>query len=365
MTDSCAVPFTYVNRPFIDDIEFYQNKTTEILTSGQFIMGAELAAFEQEFATFTGAAWGVGVGNGLDALKLALQAADVGEGDQVVVPSHTFIATWLAVYAVGATPVTVPVSKSTYGLEADVVRQYLTPATKAVIGVHLYGHPCDALALRTMCDEKGLWFIEDAAQAHGASISGQAVGSLGHMAAFSFYPTKTLGAVGDGGIVTGTSPELHEKLKLLRNYGSSVKYRHDIVGTNTRLDELQAAFLRRRLEKLPAEHAARNALASLYDQALDNRDLTLPQKVVGIEHAYHLYVVRHPERDRLRDYLATHNIDTVIHYPIACARQPLNADDSLHCDVADEMAATVLSLPMSAFHTPAQLERVIKVVNSF
>ena len=362
---AARIPFTYVNAPFADDIEFYQQKTAALLTGGQFIMGEELAAFECEFAAFTGADWGVGVGNGLDALKLALQAAGVGVGDQVVVPNHTFIATWLAVYAVGATPVSAPVSEDTYGLDAETVEKCLTPATKAVIGVHLYGHPCDALAIRKLCDDAGLVFIEDAAQAHGSSIDGRPVGSLGHMAAFSFYPTKTLGAVGDGGMVTGCSPELQEELKLLRNYGSSVKYRHDIVGTNSRLDELQAAFLRRRLEKLSAEHANRNALATIYDQGLTLPDLRTPQKRAGHEHAYHLYVVRHPERDRLRDHLAAHDIDTVIHYPISCGRQPLNTDPALICDQADEIAATVLSLPMSAFHSPAEIERVVSVVNSY
>jgi dTDP-4-amino-4,6-dideoxygalactose transaminase len=318
--------------------------------SGWMILGPEVNAFEAEFAAYCGAAQAVGVANGLDALTLALRAAGIGAGQEVIVPSHTFAATWLAVAAVGARPVPAEVDPATYGLDPAAAAAALTPKTAAIVAVSLYGHPVDMDPLADLAARHSLFLLEDAAQSHGARYKGRRTGALAHATAFSFYPTKNLGALGDGGAVTTDDPALADRLRRLRNYGSAEKYVHEEIGVNSRLDELQAAFLRARLKRLDAGNAARRKLAARYDAGLAARvDLALPAQAAWAEHAYHLYVVRSARRDALRAELAAAGIETLIHYPVACHLQPAFAGLGYGVGafpIAEQLAAEVLSLPL-------------------
>ena len=321
-----------------------------VAASGRLILGPELAAFESEFAAYCGAAHAVGVGNGLDALTLALRAAGVGAGDEVIAPSHTFVATWLAIAATGARPVPVEPDPATCTLTAEAVAAAVTPRTAAVIPVSLYGHPVDIDPLLAVCKRHGLFVLEDAAQSHGAAYEGRRTGSLAHATAFSFYPTKNLGALGDAGAVTTSDAGLAERLRKLRNYGSIRKYEHEHAGVNSRLDELQAAFLRAKLPRLDAANDRRRAHAAAYAQTLGGAaGLTLPVEASWARHVYHLYVVRSPERDALQARLEAAGVQTLIHYPTPCHLQPAFADlgfRSGQFPLAERLAREVLSLPM-------------------
>jgi dTDP-4-amino-4,6-dideoxygalactose transaminase len=321
-----------------------------VMNSGWMILGPELAAFEAEFAAWCGAAQAVGVGNGLDALTLALRAGGVGAGAEVIVPAHTFTATWLAVEAVGARPVPVEVDAASYVMTADALAAAITPRTTAIIPVSLYGHPVDLDPILQLAGRHGLFVLEDAAQSHGARLRGRRTGSVAHATAFSFYPTKNLGALGDGGAVTTSDAGLAERLRMLRNYGSRQKYVHEIAGVNSRLDELQAAFLRVRLVGLDAANAARRQRAARYRERLHGVEgLTLPVEAPDAEHVYHLYVVRSPERHALQAHLKARGIETLIHYPTPCHLQPAFAHLGMGegaLPVAEALAREVLSLPM-------------------
>jgi len=321
-----------------------------VLASRQLILGPELAAFEAEFAAYCGADQAIGVGNGLDALVLALRAAGVGPGDEVIVPSHTFAATWLAVTQAGARPVPVEPDPATCTITAEAVRAALTPRTAAVVPVSLYGHPVDMAPIMALAADHGLFVLEDAAQSHGAEALGRRTGGLAHATAFSFYPTKNLGALGDGGAVTTSDPALAETLRKLRNYGSIRKYEHELAGVNSRLDELQAAFLRAKLPRLDAANAARRAHAAAYAQALaDIPGLTPPAEAAWARHVFHLYVVRCADRTAAQARLAAAGVETLIHYPTPCHLQPAFAGLGLRAGqfpLAERLAAEVLSLPM-------------------
>ena len=319
-----------------------------VLASGRYILGEEGEAFEQAFAAYCGVRHCIGVANGLDALHLILRASDIGPGDEVIVPSHTFIATWLAVSLAGARPVPVEVDEATANLDPALIEAAITPRTRAIVVVHLYGQPADMEAIAAVARRHGLRLFEDAAQAHGARHRGRRVGSLGDAAGFSFYPGKNLGALGDAGAVTTDDDALALRLRRLRNYGSSVKYRHEELGLNSRLDELQAAVLRVKLATLDRDNAARAALAALYLQELSSAGVGLPRVIDGVEPVWHLMVVRHPRRDPLRADLAADGIETGVHYPIACHRQGASAGtDWPPLPVAERLAATVLSLPIA------------------
>lgn len=339
-----------------------------VLEASWFVLGQELTAFEAEFATACGAAHAVGVGNGLDALTLVLRAWGIGPGDEVIVPSHTFIATWLAVSQVGATPVPVEVDAATFNLDPARVEASLTPRTKALLPVHLYGLPADMAPLLALADSRGLRVLEDAAQAHGARLHGRSVGSLGHAAAFSFYPGKNLGALGDGGAVVTDDADLAAAVSQLRNYGSPSKYVHDTPGVNSRLDELQAAFLRAKLARLPGWNARRQAIASRYLEALrPTPGLTLPHVPAGHEPVWHLFVVRHADREALRSRLAASGVETGIHYPVPPHRSGAYADLGLAegaLPVAERLAAEVLSLPIGPHLSDEQVEHVCVSVNA-
>lgn len=325
------------------------------------ILGPELEAFEAAFAAYCGADHAVGVGNGLEALILALRAAGIGPGDEVIVPAHTFIATWLAVEAAGARPVPVEVDPATLTLTAETAAAAVTPRTRAVIPVSLYGHPVEISPILALAERHGLFVLEDAAQSHGARDHGRRIGSLAHATTFSFYPTKNLGALGDGGAVVTSDARLAERLRLLRNYGSRAKYSHEIAGVNSRLDELQAAFLSARLKRLDAANARRRVLAERYDARLAGTDLILPSRASWAEPVYHLYVVRSPARDALQARLAAAGIETLIHYPTPCHLQPAFAHLGLKpgaLPLAERLAGEVLSLPLHPGMTLDEVDQV-------
>lgn len=331
-----------------------------VLEGGLFVLGPSVDAFEREFAAYVGASCCVGVGTGLDALWLALAARDIGPGDEVLVPSHTFIATWLAVSRTGATPVAVEVNEETYTMAPELIEASITPRTRAIVPVHLYGHPADMDPILAIAQAHSLFVLEDAAQAHGALYRGRKVGSLGHAAAWSFYPGKNVGALGDAGAVTTSDPELADRLRLLRNYGSRVKYEHEIQGTNSRLDELQAAILSVKLRHLDEWNDRRRRVAARYADALRGCGLILPRVASWATPAWHLYVVRSPAREPLRVELASRGIATQVHYPKAPHAQPAYGGTSHPpLPIAERLAREVLSLPMGPHLTDPQIDAVV------
>jgi len=337
-----------------------------VLKSGWFILGPEVEAFEAEFARYSGVQQCVGVGNGLDALRLILLAYDIGPGDEVVVPSNTFIATWLAVSECGATPVAAEPRPDTYNLDPDSLPAAITPRTRAIIPVHLYGQPADMDRINSIARQHGLVVIEDAAQAQGAQYKGKRAGSLGHAAATSFYPGKNLGALGDAGAILTNDGAIADKVRALRNYGSRTKYQHDVLGCNTRLDEMQAAFLRVKLNYLDDWNVRRARLARRYSRLLQDMGLELPCVPDWADPVWHLYVVRSPSREALRSHLANRGISTVIHYPIPPHRQACYAEfSSLKLPLAEKLASEVLSLPLSPILTEQAMDHVVEAVREF
>ncbi len=321
-----------------------------VLKSHYYILGPELELFEQEFAAFCGARHCIGVSDGLAALQLSLRALGIGAGDEVIVPSHTFIATWLAVTAVGATPVGVECSTRDYTIDPQAIEKAITPRTRAIVPVHLYGHPAAMDAIMDIAAKHGLAVLEDAAQAHGASLHGKRTGNLGTLAAFSFYPTKNLGALGDGGAVVTNDDALAAHIRKLRNYGSEQKYKHELAGTNSRLDELQAALLRVKLRKLDGWNKQRQDCAATYNKLLQGlTGIELPSPSNAAEHVWHLYVIRVREgRDALVKFLGERGIHALIHYPCPPHLQPAYKDLGQVAGtfpVAEALAEEVLSLP--------------------
>jgi dTDP-4-amino-4,6-dideoxygalactose transaminase len=320
-----------------------------VLRSGRYILGDECEAFESEFAQFCGAQYALGVANGLDALTLCLRACGVGSGDEVLVPSNTFIATWLAVRQVGAVPIPVEPLESSFNMDPARIEAALTSRTRAIIPVHLYGHPADLTPIIEIAQRHGLRVIEDAAQAHGALYKQQRVGAHSDAVCWSFYPGKNLGALGDGGAVTSNDKQIAHSLSLLRNYGSKVKYHHIEAGVNSRLDEIQAAVLRIKLRSLAADNLRRTQIALAYNEGLKSTGLMLPQVAAYAQSAWHLYVVRHSRRDELAKKLEQAGVATVIHYPVSPHLQPAFADLRLQrgaLPIAERLQDEVLSLPM-------------------
>lgn len=357
------VPFLDLKAPHIELRADLEDTLDRVLNSGWLILGKEVQAFEREFADYCEAEHCIGVANGLEALHLILRAYEIGEGDQVIVPSNTYIATWLAVTQAGATPVPVEPDEATYNLDPTRIEAAITPKTKAIMPVHLYGQPADMDPIRAIADKHGLKLIDDAAQAHGARYKSRRVGSLADATGFSFYPGKNLGALGDGGAIVTHDAHLAEKLRVLRNYGSRVKYLNEIKGYNSRLDELQAGFLRAKLNKLDEWNDRRRQLAAHYQQSLRPTDLRLPWVPDWAEPVWHLYVVRTPQRDALQAQLQTAGIGTMIHYPIPPHLQPAYADLGLNpgrYPMAESIHREVLSLPMGPHLTRQDQNRVIE-----
>jgi dTDP-4-amino-4,6-dideoxygalactose transaminase len=343
-----------------------------VMESGWYLLGSEAEAFEHEYAAYVGSNHCVTVGNGLDAIRIALVAHGIGHGDEVIVPAHTFIATWLAVTQSGAIPIGVDVRMDTANMNVSLLEGTLTKRTKAIIPVHLYGQPADMDPINKFARTHGLIVIEDAAQAHGARYKGTMCGNLGHSAAFSFYPGKNLGAFSDGGAITTNDNEVARKARMLRNYGSEKRYYHDVVSINSRMDELQAAFLRVKLRKLDEWNARRTAIAEQYlSQLSDFNFQILPTVPAWASPVWHLFVIRHPRRDELQQHLTDHGIQTIIHYPIpphlSGAYSELRSPSSVlpPLPIAEQLASEVLSLPIGP-HMPADaVEQVVSAIRSF
>ena len=345
-----------------------QNAYTRVMDNSWFIDGAEKKAFEEEFAAYCEAKYSVGVGNGLEAIRLLLEAYEIGEGDEVIVPSSTFIATALAVTYTGATPVFVEVNPKTYVMDANLIEEKITDRTKAIVVVQLYGQCADMDAINEIATRHNLKVIEDAAQAHGCLYKGRKVGSLGDAAAFSFYPGKNLGALGDGGAITTSDKAIADKVRALANYGSDVKYHHIYQGTNSRLDEMQAAFLRVKLPELDKWNAWRQKVAKRYLEGINNPKIILPEVADYCLPVWHIFAVRCDDRDALEKYLNEAGIGTTIHYPIAMHLQECYKDLGFSegaFPIAEEIAATEISLPMYYGITDEEVQYVIDTINAF
>jgi dTDP-4-amino-4,6-dideoxygalactose transaminase len=362
------VPFVDLAAQYRTIAEEINEATTRVIQEADFILGREVSLFEEEFATFCEAKYAVGVDSGTSALELALRAYDIGPGDEVITAANSFIASALAISHAGATPVLVDVDPYTHTMDVTAIEGAITPRTKAVLPVHLYGHPAHMDPIRQLADKHGLVVIEDACQAHGARYKGKRTGSLGHAAAFSFYPGKNLGAYGDGGIVVTNDRGIAKRLEMLRNYGQKEKYQHLFRGYNRRLDTLQAAVLRVKLRYLEKWNAARRWNAVLYHKFLEGCGVVLPGEAGGAESVWHLYVIRSERRDMLREHLISRGVSAGIHYPIPIHLQPAYQDLGYKrgdFPVTESCAQQALSLPMYAEITQSQIEFVAKTIGGF
>ena len=384
-----------MNIPFNDFASPYQELKAELdeayawfMKSGWYILGKEVESFEQEYATYCGTKYCVGVGNCLDAMHLVLRAWNIGPGDEVIVPSNTYIATWLAISHAGARPVPVEPDVKTYNLDPNLIEAAITPRTKAIMPVHLYGQPADMDPIMALAKKHGLKVLEDVAQAQGARYNGRHTGALGHAAGHSFYPTKNLGAFGDAGAVTTNDAELADRVKTLRNYGSRKRYYNEVIGYNSRLDELQAAFLRVKLRHLDEWNERRSKIAAVYLDGLKAESRKQPSEVAKqslhepgkaeivlpfvpdwASPVWHLFVIRHPQRDALQKKLTEAGIGTLIHYPVPPHRSGAYAKSGFSLQpsafsLADELASTVLSLPIGPHLNAEQAGDVIGGLNS-
>ncbi len=356
--------------PFIDMSAQYTELRAEIdgalkrvMESGSFILSDEVPKFEEAFAAYCGAKHSIGVGNGLDALQLILRGYGIGAGDEVIVPGHTFIATWLAVTYAGAKPIPVEPAEAGFLIDPAAIEKAVTPKTRAIIAVHLYGELCDMARISDIAKKHQLKVIEDAAQAHGATLGGKKAGALGDAAGFSFYPTKNLGACGDAGAVVTNDAELAKNVRLLRSYGSTVKYHHDVKGVNSRLDSLQAAILGAKLPHLDRWNKRRQEIAARYMKALDGvPGLVLPS--LSASHVWHLFAVRAPMRDVLKEALAKEGIDTLIHYPIPAHLTGAYAGEFKKgaLPLTERISAEVLSLPMGPHMRDEEVDAVAAAI---
>lgn len=352
-----------VNAPFMEQLELTASR---VIRSGWYVLGAEVDAFETSFADYCGVSHCIGVANGLDAITLSLKALDLKPGSHVLVASNAYIACILAVIQAGLKPVLVDPDLSTYNIDPKLIEMAITSETSAILAVHLYGRMCDMPSIMSIAEKHGLMVVEDAAQAHGAELDGRKAGSWGHAAAFSFYPTKNLGCLGDGGAVTSNSLDISNKIKTLRNYGSRVKYYNELIGVNSRLDEIQAAFLNVKLKFLDEISTHKKRLAAIYDGRL-TENFIKPIVSRQNENVYHIYPVRHPERDRLKAYLAENGIKTEVHYPVPPYEQAgyKGVFERVDYSVSEKIHKTVLSLPISFAHTSDDIHKVCDVMEHF
>lgn len=352
-----------INARFSNELE---SSMKALLDSGWFVLGEQCKSFEKEFSEYIGAEHCVGCANGLDALRLSIRALGLGLGDEIIVPANTYIASILAVSDNGCTPVFVEPNLHTYNIDVERIESAITPRTKAILVVHLYGQAVEMQKVWELAKKYNLAIIEDCAQAHGAIYKGRRVGVLGDVAGFSFFPGKNLGALGDGGAVTTKHKDIAEKIRALANYGSHKKYVNIYKGLNSRLDELQAAFLKIKLKALESDNAHRRQIAQYYRKHITNSHIILPQCVREEGHVWHLFVVRCEMRDRLQDYLHKQGIETLIHYPIPPHKQEAYKEYShLYLPITEQIHSEVLSLPISPVMSDMQVERVVSVVNEF
>ena len=342
------IPFFNGKREHAEIRQEISEAIERVFESGRFVLGDEGAAFETEFSSYIGAKHGIGVNSGSDALFLALKALGIDKNSEVITVSHTFVSTVDSIVRCGAKPVFVDVEPDTYCIDTAKIEEKITERTKAILPVHLYGHPADLDEVLKIAKQHDLSVVEDACQAHGAEYKGRKVGSFGDVACFSFYPVKNLGACGDGGIVTTNESSLAERVKLLRNYGQSKKYHHDLVGINSRLDELQAAILRVKLSRLDEWNEKRRRLAELYKELLEHTDVVLPFERTYAKHAYHLFVIRLAERDKCQRLLQKRGIQTQIHYPIPVHKQKAYTEfeSAKDLSVTEMICSEILSLPL-------------------
>jgi dTDP-4-amino-4,6-dideoxygalactose transaminase len=362
------IPFLDLKSSYMELHEEMDEAFHRVMASGWYILGNELEAFELEFAAYCEAKHCVGVGNGLEALHLILRAMGIGPGDEVIVPANTYIATWLAVSYTGAVPVPVEPDERSYNLDPLRIEQAITERTKVILPVHLYGQPADMDPILEIAKRHGLKVVEDAAQAHGSRYKGRRVGSLGDAAGFSFYPGKNLGAFGDGGAIVTNDWEVAEKVRLLRNYGSSVKYRNEVKGVNSRLDELQAAFLRVKLRYLDDWNQRRKQISDLYCDSLVGLPLVLQHVPHRTEPVWHLYVIRSPGRDALQQHLIQSGIGTLIHYPVPPHLQPAYSELAYSAGtfpVSEKMSREVLSLPMGPHIKEEEVRQIIAAIKKW
>lgn len=364
------------NIPFLDlkniNLEFekeFHQALQEVLESGWVILGKQVGEFEKEYSLFSNVQHTIGVANGLDALHLALRVLDIGEGDEVIVPSNTYIATVLAISYVGAVPVFVEPCLDTFNIDVTKIESAITPRTAALMPVHLYGQSCEMDVIVQLAEKYNLVVIEDNAQSHGAEYKGKKTGSFGHLNGTSFYPGKNLGALGDAGALTTNNAEFYQKALSWRNYGSHKKYYNEVKGYNSRLDELQAAFLRIKLRHLTKATEERRIIAQFYDKALYGiGDVVTPKIAEYCTHVYHLYVIRTSYRDELQQYLSRHNIGTMIHYPLPVHLQEAYQDHQWHkgqFPISEHISNTVLSLPLYPGMTEQDVVAVCTAIKSF
>lgn len=361
------VEFAVLSRQYIEYQDEYEEAALRALRSGWYILGNELKEFEEEFAAFEGVKYCVGVNSGLDALVLAIKAIGLGHGDEVIVQTNTFIATVLAITESGATPVFAE-ADAFFGLDASNIESMITPNTKAIIPVHLYGQPCDMDTIMAIAHKYNLFVIEDCAQAHGAKYKGQIVGSIGDMGCFSFYPMKPIGAFGDAGAVVTNSNELVEKLQMLRNYGSREKYNHEIIGVNSRLDELQAAILKVNLKHVWELNTERKSIAARYLNEIKNQCVKLPSIRPDTDHVYHVFPLLCKQRESFRLFLEDNGIHVQIHYPISCHLALCYANlghKAGELPVAEAYADQLVSLPIYVGMTEEEITCVINKINEF
>jgi dTDP-4-amino-4,6-dideoxygalactose transaminase len=341
---------------------------SRVIDSGQYILGDEVEKFEAKFAKYCNAKFCVGVGNGLDALTLTLRAFNIGAGDEVIVPSNTYIATWLSVSHCGATPVPVEPSMDTFNIDAELIKKAITKKTKAIIPVHLYGRPADMDEIRSITLNHDIKIIEDGAQAHGAVYKGKRIGSTGDAVAWSFYPGKNLGAIGDAGAITTNNQDLAEKLIKLRNYGSNKKYVNDLMGFNSRLDPIQAAFLSVKIENLEIQNNRRSEIAQQYLRGISHPQLILPSKTeIGTVSVWHQFIIRTRFRAQLQEYFYKEGVETLIHYPVPPHKQAAYKSQIFDSNYpfAEQLSDEVLSLPIDPFLTNDEVEIIIGSANKF
>jgi dTDP-4-amino-4,6-dideoxygalactose transaminase len=355
-----------LNQPF--ETDFHQ-VYLDFIQNGWYILGDKVKQFEAEYSRFNDVQSTIGVANGLDALVLSLKVLNIGEGDEVVVPTNTYIASWLAISYVGGTPIPVEPRLDTYNINPELIESAITAKTKAIMPVHLYGQICEMDTIMDIAKKHNLYVIEDNAQSQGATYNGKISGSWGHCNGTSFYPGKNLGALGDGGAVTTNDENLSHKVSVLRNYGSEKKYYNEVKGINSRLDELQAAFLSIKLLSLPDDNIKRQNLANFYNEGLNGiPDLILPKIAQNATSVYHLYVIRTSRRDELQKYLADNGVGTMIHYPVPPHLQKAYSEYGYKLNsfpIAEEIASTCLSLPLSPNISTSDLKIVIEKIKMF
>lgn len=361
-----AVKFLNLSSAYLELQTEIETAILKVSRSGWYLLGDELALFEKEFSEYVDSTYTLGVGNGFDAIKIALMAVGILPGDEVIVPAHTFIATWLAVTEIGATPVPVEPNPNTFNIDPNRIAQAITSKTKAILPVHLYGQPADLDPISDIAKQFNLKVIEDAAQAQGAAYKGKKIGSHSDAIAWSFYPGKNLGALGDAGAISTNSPEIAENIRQIRNYGSSAKYKHEVLGINSRLDELQAATLRVKLKYLTDWNHRRSVIANLYQTNIKSQDIQLPAVLKNSDPVWHLYVIKLTKRNQLLEFLKNNNCETIIHYPTPPHLQKCYKEYSnFQLPITENISSSVLSLPISPHHSLDEIKHICELINQF